>query len=269
MSQSLLPIAKTRIQPDDAEIDGVKRPVSWRVVDYPSNLEIAPHCHERAQLIYAVAGIMSVETKQGIWMVPPQRAVWVPGGIEHCVRSKDGVSMRSLYFKPFLVAHLPQVCRVISVSPLFRELAKTVVSLPSLYQETPENQRLIGVLIDQLQSMTQTSLYLPGAEDSRLQKVLAAIAHNPAANNTINDYAKLVGVSERTLSRLFISQTNLSFRDWRQQARLLEALARLAAGQTVSTVALDLGYESQSAFGAMFKRVLGVTPKQYFQTGSS
>ena len=72
------------------------------------------------------------------------------------------------------------------------------------------------------------------------------------------------GASARTLSRLFVKETDMTFGAWRQQARLLKALEMLAGGHGVTVAALELGYQSPSAFIAMFRRALGVSPGRYF-----
>jgi AraC-like DNA-binding protein len=100
--------------------------------------------------------------------------------------------------------------------------------------------------------------------DRRLVPIAQALTAHPEDPRTLSDWGRSVGASERTLARLFRADTGLSFRLWRQQARLLEALRRLADREPVTTVALDLGYDSPSAFIAMFKCTLGTTPGHYF-----
>jgi len=92
-----------------------------------------------------------------------------------------------------------------------------------------------------------------------------AIIDNPADSRELADWAKKVGASKRTLVRLFPEQTGMTFREWRQQRRLLHALELLATGESVTNIALELGYENTSAFIAMFRRCLGTTPRRYLQ----
>ena len=73
----------------------------------------------------------------------------------------------------------------------------------------------------------------------------------------------MAGASPRSLARLFQAELGMSFTAWRQQARLLEALRRLGDGEPVTTVALDLGYATPSAFTYMFRRALGVPPSRF------
>ncbi len=249
---------------DDIDIDRTARPVSFRARDYPKGHLIERHSHKRAQLLYASKGVMVVATGLGIWVVPPQRAVWIPSGVEHEVLTRQAINMRSLYFDPETVAGLPGECRVVTVSPLLRELILYTVSRPPNYAEDGPDGRLIAVLIDQIQALPRTPLHLPTTSHPKLKRIVEALSAEPADPRSLEDWAGEVGASGRTLTRAFVAETGMTFREWRQQARLLESLTRLAAGQPVTTVALDLGYGSQSAFIAMFKRAFGTTPGKYF-----
>ena len=120
------------------------------------------------------------------------------------------------------------------------------------------------VALDQIRAVRVTPLHLPAAVDRRLSTVTRAIAETPGDSRGLKDWAACAGASSRTLARLFLRETGMTFRQWRQQARLLSALTRLAAGQPVTTVALDLGYDSPSAFIAMFRRALGETPGRFY-----
>jgi len=265
----LLTPPKTRVSPDDHDLESIPRAVVWRVRDYQGGLVVERHHHQRGQLLFASRGVMTVETGQGIWVVPPKRAVWIPPFMDHAVTSRGHLFMRNLYFDAALVKDLPQTCMVVTVSPLFRELSLAVVSLPQLYDETGADGRLVSVLLDQLKTITTTPLHLPTSNDRRLKPIITALSRNPSDGRDLATWAKEVGASQRTLSRLFTSQTGMTFRQWRQQVKLLEALGRLANGEQVTTVALDLGYDSQSAFIVMFKKALGTTPGKYFGTTAS
>lgn len=224
------------------------------------------HTHSRAQLLYAVSGVMRVATSAGVWIVPPQRAVWIPPGVEHQVQAQGTpLSMRSLYFHPDALSGLPTECCVVSVSPLLRELITAVSKLGNYPPDDGPAGRMIGVLLDQIEAVRVQPLHLPMPQDRRLATIALAMTEDPADGRSLADWARSAGASERTLARLFQSETGMSFGQWRQQVRLLAALARLARGDSVTTVALDLGYASQSAFIAMFRRALGQTPGRYFQ----
>jgi AraC-like DNA-binding protein len=239
------------------------------VVCHTSDYAIPPHAHDWHQLIYASEGVMWVQTAEGDWVVPPNRAVWVPAGIEHGIEMTGSVLVQTLYLSTGLSRNLPKRCCAVNVSPLLRELIRHTVTLGVLDKGDPVRSRLIGVLLDELSALPTIPLQLPWPADERAQRAAAWLrAHldDPAATRQV---AKLAGLSVRTLERLFPLETGLSFGKWRQQLRLLHALRLLAAGSPVTAVALDVGYESASAFIAMFKRTLGVTPHRYFASNSN
>lgn len=224
---------------------------------------IAWHRHDHAQLFYGGSGLMRVESTAGAWVVPPARAVWIPPGIDHQVTAVGGVEMRAVYLLPEAIKGLPDGCRVLGVSPLLRELVAAAMTLPPDYALEGPEARLVGVLIDQLRVEPMEQLHLPMPRDRRLRAVTEALIANPADPRTLEDFGGAAGASARTLARRFLAETGLTFGAWRQQLRLHEALARLAQGEPVTTVAFEIGYDSPSAFIAMFRKTLGATPGRY------
>jgi len=230
---------------------------------------IAPHTHDWHQLIYASEGVMWVQTAQGDWVVPPNRAVWVPAGIEHGIELTSSVFVQTLYVAQALSGTLPDRCCAVNVSPLLRELIRHVVALGTLNKHDPIRARLIGVVVDQLSVLPTIPLQLPWPSDERARRAAAWLRAHPDDSGVIKQVAERVSLGVRTLERLFRKETGLTYGKWRQQLRLLHALRLLAAGRPVTAVALDVGYESTSAFIVMFKRTLGVTPHRYFASGLS
>ncbi len=247
-----------------ADIEDSPRPVVGLAGDYAGGHRIAPHRHRRAQLVYATAGVMAVTTERSAWVVPPQRAVWVPALTEHSIRMHGRVSMRALYIAPEAAPGSPHACCVVTIPPLLRELIHEIMGFPALGAPDAAQARVMAVVLDQIRAVRTTPLHLPAAVDPRLRTVTDSLAERPGDGRGLNDWAKTAGASGRTLARLFRRDTGMTFRQWRQQARLLAALTRLAADQPVTTVALDLGYDSPSSFIAMFRRALGETPGRFF-----
>jgi AraC-like DNA-binding protein/quercetin dioxygenase-like cupin family protein len=233
-------------------------------VGYSHGYVIPPHSHEWGQLIYASQGVMSIQTANSWRVVPPRRAVWVPAGIEHQIEMSGAVSMRTIYLIPALSDSLPPECCVVNVSPLLRELILHAVRIGMLDETVPEHQRLIGVILDQLGTLDTVPLQLPIPGDRRALKVAQVLRNNPGTTLSLDRLAKEAGATRRTIERLFSSETGMSFGRWRQQVVLLHALRLLASGESVTGVALEVGYESTSAFIAMFKRALGTTPGRYY-----
>jgi AraC-like DNA-binding protein/quercetin dioxygenase-like cupin family protein len=251
-----------------AEIDDVPRPVVAYAYDYPAGTLIDRHAHERVQLVHAIAGVMTVETGTGIWVVPPGRALWMPAGQDHAIRADGVLSMRSLYIAPDAVPALAPDCRVVDVPPLVRELILASLALPRLYDPAGADGRLIAVLLDRIADLPQAGLHLPLPHDRRLRPIVDAIVADPGDRRPLADWAAVCGAGDRTLARLFVRETGMTFAAWRRQAALQRALAWLAEGRPVTAIAIDLGYDSPSAFIAMFKRALGTTPGLYMEDGS-
>lgn len=226
---------------------------------------IPPHRHRRAQLVYASEGVMTVTTSGGAFVVPPQRAVWLPGGVEHRIEARGAVAMRTLYVEPDASPGLPAAVCVLHVTPLLRELIIAAVAAPHPFKPNSPEHRLMSVILDQIRVLPVAPLALPMPADRRLRRVAEGLLDDPADSRSLDQWARQVGASGRTLARLFGAETGMSFRAWRQQLRLLRALERLAAGDTVTVVAMDLGYDSPSAFTAMFRRNLGAAPTRYFR----
>ncbi len=221
------------------------------------------HRHRRAQLVYASHGLMRVTTRTAAYLVPPQRAVWMPGGVEHRIDARSRLAMRTLYVADTNRDGLPnQVC-VLQVTPLLRELILAAVAAEPDYANESPTARIMAVILDQIEHQPRASLALPLPRDTRLQRLVDALIDNPADNRDLEQWAEIVGASTRTLVRLFPAQTGMTFRQWRQQRRLLHALELLANGNSVTSVAVDTGYDNCSAFIAMFKRCTGMTPLQY------
>ncbi len=207
---------------------------------------------------------MKVSTAKGNWVVVPQRAVWIPATERHELHTFGPLALRSLFIQPDAVVGLPTECCVVNVSPLLRELIAAACALPKQYVLGGREEHIMTLILDEIHAVSVAPLYLPEPRDPRLVQISTAMRAHPADNRTLDAWGRMVGASSRTLARLFLAETGLSFRQWQQQARLLESLVRLADGHAVTTVAMEVGYDSTSAFIAMFRRVLGTTPKQYF-----
>jgi len=246
------------------DLEDVLRPIVIRPHDMIRGEEVPIHHHSRAQLVYAYKGLIHVTTTNGAWVVPANRAVWVPSNLDHGVKAITDATMSSLFIKPDVVPNLPQTCSVLAVPRLMQELIKHTSAFEDHYDENGPDGRAITVLIDILNTLEQVPLHLPMPQDPRLRRIAEHIAEKPSDTRTQAEWAKSCGASVRTLARLFPEQTGMTFSHWRQQARLMAALGRLADGEPVVSVALDLGYASQSAFIAMFKKTLGTTPGKYF-----
>jgi len=245
-------------------LDATPRAVVAIGTDYAHGKVLPLHRHRRAQLLYGATGVMQVSTADGNWVVPPQRAVWIPPGVDHEVLML-GVSTRSLYIEPAAVTAMDTRCQVISVSPLMRQLLMEAVELAPDYDEAGRDGALIHLLLHELLRSAHLPLHLPLPKDPRLLSLCQAFLEHPDAHASPVEWAALLHISLRSFNRLFSRQTALSFSQWRQQACVMSALARLAEGDSVTRIALDLGYESPAAFSTMFRRVLGHAPSAWLE----
>lgn len=215
------------------------------------------------QLIHASDGIVRLETDDGMWVLPPLRAAWVPAGVAHRCTVTQGTAMRTLYLRTRQPL-LPRRTAVLEVTPLIRELiAHLVASAPRFADDVLVHSEL-HVLEARLRDLAIAPLQLPAPTSPPCRAVAAALRDAPGAHRSVADLAAAVGLSRRALERAFRRETGMTPARWRTRLRLVVALERLADGQPVGRVASDLGYATQSAFGAMFKSHLGVSPAAYF-----
>ena len=237
-------------------------PITALAKDYPQGWHVPRHRHRRGQLIYAKSGVMHVTTGEGIWIVPPQRSLWVPLGMEHEIHMEGQVSVRMLYLDRANSALLGTHCKVLAVSSLLREL---VLAAVQAYAEKRRERMtmLAPLLLHELQVAEETALRIPVPSDPRLKKVCQRLLAGTSRAETLEQLAIHAGASSRTVARLFESELQMSFVRWRQHVRLAKALSQISLGHSIKTVAREAGYASCSAFSSMFHRVLGVTPTNY------
>ena len=233
---------------------------SW---DFAHGHVIRRHSHPEDQLLFASEGVMTVETSEGIWVVPPLRAVWIPAETAHGVAMSGRVSMRTLYFLPNLCRTIPRRCLVINMSSLLRELILYACKFSKLRRRVAAERHVIELILDQLKLVELVPVQLPHPHDSRARKLADMLRANPREQRSLEILSMECGASKRTMQRLFAEESGMSFSRWRQRARLVHAMQSLAAGQSVTNAALEAGYSTTSAFISMFRNQLGTTPTRY------
>lgn len=225
--------------------------------------ELARHSHRKAQLLFTLRGVVTCDTDSGLWLVPPQRAIWIPGDAAHALRCSGTLEGYNAFIDPTLANGLPATCCTVYVNPLLRELLVRAATFPVDYPESGWHANVISLLLSELASAPVQDLHLPMPRDPRLRKLVESMLKTPRERGNLTSWAKRSGVSERTLARLLTRETGMSFGRFRQQISILLALQWMAEGASIQQVATDLGYESASSFVVMFKKTLGTPPGRY------
>lgn len=248
----------------DFNPDDVTRPVLVVGMEMVTGgLELDFHTHRKAQLFFMLRGELTCEASNALWLVPPQSALWIPGNTSHSIKGRAPLDGLALLVEPDAIATLPRDCCAVSVSPLLRELLLRAAMFPALYSLEGPEARLMTVLLDELAAAQVENLRLPMPTDARLRRLVEMMTAHPEDGSTLKDWARRIGVGERTLSRLLVHETGMSFGRWRQQLHIILALQWLTRGASVQSVAIDLGYESSSSFVTMFRKALGTSPARY------
>jgi AraC-like DNA-binding protein len=233
-------------------------------VTHPPNLGLPERAYpDWDQLAYASQGVMTIATSQGTWVVPPHRAVWIPAGVAYSVRMSGRVSVRTLFFRRRMRGRLPRTCAALNVSPLVRELVLHASRRNTLRRDLAADRRLARLLLDQLATLPAEPLQLPMPREARARQAAEILLADPGGPS-LDEVARAAGASKRTLERVFLRETAMTLGRWRRRLRQVEALRLLAEGHAVTRVALDVGYETPSAFISAFRRELGRTPGRYF-----
>jgi AraC-like DNA-binding protein len=256
LGQALSPVGQRRLRP----FERAPRPLVGYTCEYPDGHATGMHSHPRAQLLFAVAGVMRIATDQALFVIPAGTGLWVPSDTQHEVRMDGPVAMRALFLRADAAAAGPPASTVIAVSPLLRELILTVCNEPVVWDARGPIRLVAALALHEIGRAAARPLSLPACRDPRLRRVASALSANPADPRDLDAHAQDAGASVRTLTRLFRAETGMSFQQWRRQLRMIEALALLGRGETPTRVAAAVGFASVPAFGAAFRETFGATP---------
>jgi AraC-like DNA-binding protein/mannose-6-phosphate isomerase-like protein (cupin superfamily) len=234
---------------------------------YRKGVRLGTHMHREAQLVYAARGTMQVTTPKGRWLVPPDRAVWVPARLEHSIDVLADIDMRTLYFD---LAWLRREQHSESLDCEFvvrvsRLLHQTILALFDDRNDPERTALLVRLAMLELHHAEDSTTFIPLPHEPRCRRAADIVLSDPTASHEIETLAHAVGTSARTLSRLFSSETQLSFKSWCQRARIAAAIERLSMETELSVkqLASDLGYASVPAFSHAFRQVTGKTPTEF------
>lgn len=240
------------------------RPVLALQDEYPAGFVDRMHSHGHIQILYACSGVMAVRTREASYVVPPQRAVWLPVNADHEVSCRGPLSLRTLYLRPDL-GRGADACRVFEVSDLLKALILEAGTFGTGYELEGRTGKIVDLLLGEIARMPDAPHQVSMPGDPRLLRVCTPILDDPSDPRDINEWAQIAGMARRTFTRAFKRETGMGFAMWRQQVRLMDALALLASGSPITQVAFEVGYDSPSSFSAMFRRAFGVSPSQYLR----
>jgi len=230
---------------------------------YRPGVTLSEHRHRWGQLVFGASGVMRVMTENAVWLIPPTRAIWLPADLSHTIVMQGEVALRTLYIDSPRAAPLPDEPHVLEVAPLLRELILHTLSLGMLTPERPEHDRIAGLLVDLVLAARREDLMLPLPRDPRALRLTERWRSTPGKDIDLADLVNEAGASLRTLQRIFARETGMTPEAWRQKARLIHAMSRLATGASVADAALDCGYRSFAAFSSAFSRHFGVSPGRF------
>jgi AraC-like DNA-binding protein len=226
------------------------------------------HQHAWGEFVYSFSGVMEVKVAEHHYLAPPQYGIWLPPNLEHVGLNRYEAHYCSLYIAPPGCDALPPTPCAMTVSPLVRALLEHLLQQPADMPNTAQEERLLQVLVDQLALAPCAGSYLPTSQDPLLSAVLRLLESQPGDNRSLPELAQAAHTTERTLMRRAQRDLGMSLAEWRQRLRVVTAMPLLEAGQTVETIALDMGYSSASAFITMFKRLAGATPDEFRKGGT-
>ena len=248
---------------DNEHDPGVGVAVSSFAWDYPAGSLIDEHMHACDQLMFATRGVMEISAARSYWLIPPQFAIWLPARTAHRIRMASAVSMRTLYLRRGAVRGLPATCTVLGVNPLLRELIVETVGLGALTVKSPLHAALRTLIAAQLRAAPPLPTLVTLPRDPRALRVAHAFIAEPANAAGAAGLCRRLGVTPRTIQRLFLHETGMNFEVWRRQVRLMKGIELLMQGHSVTSVALTLGYQQPNPFINLFRDTLGTTPRAW------
>jgi len=260
-------------------VPDARRPVRAKLLHLSTATRVVPHRHDWAQLALSATGVVRMTMADGSFIVPPSRALWIPPGVEHAVTVVEDAELLTLYLHQPRGRFGPQVaraldapwrqCRVLEVSQLLRALALELDARPDARgfalndDELRREKRLSALLFDELRRARPLPLGIALPLDKRLRTLCEAVLDDPTRHTTLDAWARDAGASPRTVARLFRSELQTSFVQWRQQVLLARAVTLAARRMPMARIAAELGYASASAFSAMVRRSVGAPPSRF------
>lgn len=225
--------------------------------------KIEPHSHSWSQLVYASEGVIAVETPNHCWVVPTNRAIWIPAGQTHSIKMYGRAFLQTVYFESRPETEIDLPCTAYEIPSLVRELIIHVCNIGIIKSDSHEQRNLIEFLIFQVRKLTPFPPMVPMPSDPRARKLASLLIDNPGTDQSLAELCEECGTSLRTMQRVFSKGLGLPLSRWKSQVSMMHALQLLASERNITEVALELGFESVSAFIYSFRKHFGASPGQY------
>ncbi|XBS70153.1 AraC family transcriptional regulator [Acerihabitans sp. KWT182] len=239
-------------------------PLRGDYVIHAKGTRMSSHQHLTAQLTQVIKGTLSVQTDEGMRLVPPGRGVWITHGLPHSVYYSESSEIINCHILAKYADRVQALCRTFTVTPLLKALLAEAVDFSRPGRDNGDVEMILALILHQLNlAHKRQDLFISYGRDRRLRTAIDMTRKSPEANYSLKQLAEWAGCSERTISRLFIKETGMNYLHWRDHYRVIFAVEQLSRGFSVTRVALDLGYRGPNNFSTMFSRVMGISPKRY------
>lgn len=251
------------LPPSQQSLKPLLRPIVMLKRLLPKERIIKYHQHNWGQFVYAQKGVLVIITDSFRYICPAEQGIWLPCHVPHEITTLTECVLSSLYIDNSEACSLGCHSNMIQVSPLLKMLIVEAVKFSDEYDWQGTQGRHFRLIRDLIGMAAKIDTQLPYPVSDKLLYISQQLNQFPDNSQSLEAWGRAVGASSRTLSRAFKKETGLTFSEWRIRLKLQIAVRQLYEGQTITNVALNLGYETPSAFTFMFRTKLGKTPSQF------
>lgn len=246
-------------------MDTLPSAMHFRVHNLAAHESFAPHQHPWGQLVYASVGSLMVTVDTNCYLINPKQAIWIPPNLTHYSGTFHGAAFRSFYIDNVTAAaqQLPKQTTLYTVSPFFRHLVDELERTQNTSEPEDYTAQIMSLLYAQLRRLKTVDCFLPWPQHEQLKSICQAIYQQPDHSHALDDWAKHIGVSSRSLMRLFLKDMGMNYSTWCHKLKIFLAMQWLASDKSITHIALDLGYASASAFIYRFRQELGISPQKW------
>jgi len=223
------------------------------------------HAHDEGQLTFAASGLVQIHTDDGVWLVPPQLAAWVPAGAHHRLETMTDAELWMVRWDPVAVRAWNVQTSLdrafaLRVTPLLRSLLEEAVAIDPT---STKAELVVRLMLYELTAMPEAPTFLPLPLSPLGRRVADIVIADHRNQMDLGQIASRAATSIRTVSRLFPTETGLTFKAWRQRARIVRTMERLARGDAPARIAREAGFASTAAFSCAFRQVTAMTPTTF------